>query len=455
VEMQPTPVPLAWAAFPPGLRTFLIIWAGQLVSLLGTGMTRFALLIWAYQQTGAATTVALLGFFSFIPFILISPLAGIVVDRVDRRLVMIFSDLAAGITTIGLLLLYSSGDLAIWHLYAAGLLMGIFEAFQGPAYSASTTLLVAPKEYSRVNGLRTLAESASQVLAPLMAGVLLVWIGLAGVMWVDVATFLVAMVTLLIVRIPRPSADGSEHAPSHWRADMSYGLRFIFQRPGLVGLIAIFVGLNLFGTITYFAILPALILARGAGELGWATVQMGLGLGGVVGSLFASTWGGPRRRIHAIYGGAALSFMCDWFFAFGQTVPVWTTGAFLASLFIPLIMGNNQSIWQSKVPPAAQGRVFAASGMLRMASMPVAYLLAGPLADRVFEPGMRAGGVLAPIFGPLVGTGPGTGMALMFFFTGILGTSMALCGYLWPPARRVELDLPDTVSLQSPQEVTP
>src|SRR5262245_37474993 len=127
--------------FPAGMRTFIIVWAGQLVSLLGTGMTRFALLIWAYQQTGAATTVALLGFFSFIPFILISPLAGMVVDRADRRLVMLFSDLAAGLTTIGLLFLYLSGDLAIWHLYAAGLLTGIFEAFQGPAYSAATTLL--------------------------------------------------------------------------------------------------------------------------------------------------------------------------------------------------------------------------------------------------------------------------------------------------------------------------
>ncbi len=431
---------------PPGLRTFLIIWAGQLVSLLGTGMTRFALLIWAYQQTGAATTVALLGFFSFIPFIVVSPLAGMVVDRVDRRLVMLFSDLAAGLTTIGLLIFYLSGDLAIWHLYAAGLLTGTFEAFQGPAYSAATTLLVAPKDFNRVNGLRTLAESASQVLAPLVAGALLVWIGLAGVMWVDVVTFLVAMVTLLIVRVPAPVAEDGEHAPGHWRSDMSYGLRFILQRPGLVGLTAILVGLNLFGTITYFALLPALILGKGAGELGWATVQMGLGLGGVVGSLLVSIWGGPKRRIHAIYGAAALSFACDWFFAFGQTVPVWATGAFLASFFIPLIMGSNRSIWQNKVPPAAQGRVFAASGMLRMAANPLAYLLAGPLADQVFGPAMQPDGALAPIFGAWIGTGPGAGIALMFFFTGILGTSMALFGYGWRPARRVELDLPDYIA---------
>ena len=427
----------------PGMRVFLVIWAGQLVSLLGTGMTRFALLIWAYQQTGEATTVALLGFFSYIPFVLVSPLAGMVVDRVDRRLVMLFSDLAAGVTTIGLLALYMGGDLAIWHLYAAGLLTGIAEAFQGPAYNAATTLLVEPKNFNRVNGLRALAENASQVLAPLMAGGLMVWIGLGGVMWVDVATFLVAMVTLLVVRVPHPVAGDAEHAPGHWRADMSYGLRFIFQRPGLVGLTAIFVGMNLFGTLTYFAILPALILGKGAGELGWASVQMGLGLGGVAGSLLAATWGGPQRRIHAIYGGAALSFACDWFFAFGESVAVWTTGAFLASFFIPLIVGNNRSIWQSKVPPAAQGRVFAASGMLRVAVNPIAYLLAGPLADRVFEPGMLPGGALVPIFGSLIGTGPGSGIALMFFFTGILGTSMALFGYVWRPSRRVEIDLPD------------
>lgn len=435
--------PQGWRVWlTPGLRTFLIIWAGQLVSLLGTGLTRFGLLIWAYQQTGAATTVALLGFYNFIPYILISPVAGMVVDRFDRRKVMLLADLGAGVITLGLFWLYLRGELAIWHLYAAGMLTGVFESFQSPAYAAAATMLVAPKDYSRVSGMRALAESASQVIAPLLAGALLIWVGLAGLMVIDFVTFLVAVGTLAVVRVPRPSASG-EHAPSHWRADLVYGLKFIWARPGLVGLTAIFIGLNLFGTITYFAVLPAMVLARGGGELGWAAVQMGLGAGGVAGSLLVSLWGGPKRKIHGVYGAAALSFLFDWAFALGRSVPIWTTGAFFASFFIPLIVASNQAIWMSKTPPASQGRVFAAQGMLRTLSMPIGYLVAGPLADHVFGPAMMAGGWLAPWFGLLVGVGPGAGIALMFLCTGVLGVTMALLGYAWRPARRVEIDLPD------------
>lgn len=431
-------------AWQGGMRVFLIIWTGQLVSLLGTGMTRFALLIWAYQQTGSATTVALLGFFSLLPFVLAAPIAGVVVDRVDRRLVMIGADLTAGVMTITLLILHSQGALEVWHLFVAGLVSGLAETFQNPAYSAGTTMLVSPAQYSRVNGLRSLADSASQVGAPILGGLLLVWLGLGGVLWVDVATFLIAVVSLLVVRIPMPRRESEAADTRSRRSDLVFGLRYIWARPGLVALLVVFMGMNLFGTLTYFAILPAMVLARGGGELGWASVQMALGLGGIVGSVLASTWGGPRRRIHAIYGGAALSFLLgDWLLALGQTVPVWVVGAFLGSFFIPLIMANDGAIWQAKVMPALQGRVFAARAMLRTSTMPLGYLLAGPLADQVFEPLMAGPSRVAAFFGPYLGTGPGTGIALMFLGTGLLGALMSLSGYLWPQARRVEEDLPD------------
>ena len=428
----------------PGWRTFLIVWFGQVASLLGTAMTRFALLIWAYQQTGAATSVALLGFFSFVPFVVIGPLAGAVVDRVDRRVVMIVADLGAGLSTVAILALLATGELAIWHLFAAAFLSGMCEAFQGPAYSAASTLLVTPQDYSRVNGLRSLADAAAQVAAPALAGLLLVGVGLHGVLLVDIATFLVAVTALCFVRFPAPPPIAGD-ADRLLRADLVFGVRYIVQRPGLVGLLIVFMGMNLFGTLTYMAVLPAMILARTDNDqLGWAAVQVALGAGSVVGALIASGWRGPARRVHLIYGGSALSFlMGDLLFALGRSVPVWTVAAFLASVFIPLIMAGERAIWQSKVPPALQGRVFAANNMLRMATMPVGYLLAGPLADRVFEPAMAAGGSLTPLFGPLLGEGPGAGMALMFLCTWALGTLNSLSGYLWRPARRVELDLPD------------
>lgn len=429
-----------------GTRTFIIIWGGQLVSLLGTGMTRFALLIWAWQQTGEATTLALLGFFSYGPYVLLSPLAGIVVDRLDRRLVMLFADLCAGLMTLGLLLLFTTGDLHIWHLYLAQSLASVFEAFQIPAYSAATTMLVSKEQYTRISGMHSLAQSTSTVLAPIFAGALLALIDINGVMLIDVATFLIATITLLLVRIPRPSAttDDSETQGSKLK-ELSFGLRYILARRGLLGLLLIFAGMNLFAALTYYSILPAMILARtGSDELVLATVQGALGIGGMTGGLLISIWGGPRKRVHACLMGAALSFLIgDLLLAVGRIVPVWTVAAFLAAVFIPFITSAERAIWQSKVAPDVQGRVFSTKGMFQLATVPIGYLLAGLLADRVFEPAMAVSGSLSDVFGWLVGRGPGAGMGLMFVCTSILGMAMSLSGYLSRSVWNVEIDLPD------------
>lgn len=427
-----------------GFRTFLIIWSGQLVSLIGTAMTRFALLLWAYQQTAAsgqpATAVALLGFFTYVPYLLVSPFAGVVVDRADRRLVMLGADVSAGVMTLGLLVLSSAGYLDVWHLYVAAALTGACEAFQVPAYTAATSMLVPAPDYGRVNGLRALAESASQVLAPGLASVLLPVVDLGGIMFLDLATVLVAVLTLLCVQVPRPQAATPERSDEGLWRQVSYGFRYIWCRPGLLGLLGIFIGMNFFGTLTYFSILPAMVLARSGNAAGvLATVEAALGLGGVTGGILASVWGGPRRRIHTVLAGAAASFFLgDLLFALGRQVVIWSIAAFLGALFIPLLLSANRSIWQSKVAAAVQGRVFAVQGMGQQVSMPLGYLLAGPLADHVFEPAMRAEGWLRAALGPLVGTGPGAGMAVMFLGTAILGMLMSLSGYLFPAVRHVE-----------------
>ena len=213
-----------------GMHTFLIIWSGQLVSLLGTAMTRFALLLWAYQQTAAggqpATAVALLGFFAYVPYLLVSPFAGVVIDRVDRRLVMLRADVSAGVMTLGLLVLSSAGYLDVWHLYVAAALTGACEAFQVPAYTAATSMLVPAQDYGRVNGLRALAESASQVLAPGLASVLLPVVNLDGIMLLDLAAVCVAVLTLLCVQ-PRPGGHAGGSDEGWWR-QVSYGFRYIW-----------------------------------------------------------------------------------------------------------------------------------------------------------------------------------------------------------------------------------
>lgn len=427
-----------------GLRTFLIIWFGQFVSRVGTAMTRFALLIWAYQQTGAATTVALLGFFSFLPYILLSPVAGVWVDRLDRRKVMLLADLGAGIMTAILLVLYFSGALVIWHLYAAEILTAVFDAFQGPAYSAATTTLLPKEYYARASGLRSMTDDGARVLAPFLAGLLITWIGVQGVMIVDVVTFFVGVATLAVVSMPLVKGSQSNDE-RHFLEEMRVGFAYIAQRRGLLGLSLHFTGVNFFAALTYFGILPAMILARtGGDEIALGVVQGALGAAGVAGGFLVATWGGPRRKIHGVLGFTAISFaMGDFLFAIGRGTGAWVIAAVAASLVIPIIVGSRQAIWQSKVAPEVQGRVFSVDSMLRLALNPFGYLLGGFLADGLLEPAMMPGGSLAPVFGPLVGTGPGAGMAVMFLGTATLGCLMSLSGYLFSAVRNIETDLPD------------
>ncbi|PON17431.1 MFS transporter [Candidatus Entotheonella serta] len=363
------------------------------------------------------------GIFSFGATVVVSPFAGVVVDRFDRRWVLIGADTGAGLMTCLLLLLYSTSNLQGWHLYLTAALTGVFEAFQLPAFTAATTMLVPKSAYTRVSGMRSLNTSIAEIGAPLLDGTLLSVIGLAGVMVIDLVSFLFAVSTLLWVRIPRPTqvAEAVAETRSTWR-DMGTGFGFILQRPGLVGLLLIYAGINLLGTLTYLALMPTMVLARsGSDRMVLASVQAALGLGGLGGGLCVSLWGGPKRRIHGILVAAGISFLLgDFLFAIGREVIIWMVAAFVAAFFIPFIFAANRAIWQSKVPPALQGRVFSVQGMLQRAMMPVGYLVAGPLADHVFEPAMSANGTLTPIFGYLTGTGPGAGMALMFAGTAIL-----------------------------------
>lgn len=436
---------------PAGMLAFTIVWLGQMVSMLGTGMARFAITIWAWQETGEATTLALVGLFSYGPTVLLSPLAGALVDRWPRKIAMMISDLAAGLSTIVIFLLFTTDNLEIWHLYLAGALAGAFESFQFPAYSAAVTTMLPKSQYARANGMLSLVESTSQIAAPILAGILIAAIGLSNILLIDIVTFIVAIVTLLFVHIPSParSEAGREGEGSLWSESL-YGFRYIFARPSLLGLQLIFLSGNLIGAAA-FVLLPALILSRtGNNEVILGTVQSTLGIGGVVGGVLLSTWGGTRRRIHSLLISWALAgLLGEVMMGLGQTPFVWGLAAFCTGFFIPFINGSNQAIWQAKVAPDVQGRVFAARRLIAQLAFPISLLLAGPLADHFFEPAMQSGGVLAPLFGGWVGTGNGAGLGLMFVGIGLLISLIGLSGYLFPIIRNAETILPDHDALPS------
>jgi len=430
-----------------GWKTFYRIWAGQTVSLIGSAMSRFAFLIWAYQQTGAATTLALLGFFGYGALVLTSSFSGPIIDRFQRKHVMLLADTGAALTSAVILLLYVTGNLQIWHLYVMEVLSGMFDAFQYPAYQASITLLIPKDDFTRASSLTGLSDSSSRIIAPVLAGLILPLAGLQTVLLIDLVTFFFAFGTLVFSSVPQPEKSptvDSLHKPSATSRD---GWDFIRTRPGLVGLTVLFASINLCAGFTYYSILSPMILARsGNSTLALSWVEAALGLGGVVGGILLSIGGGPKKRVPFLLLVTAVSFILgDGTFAFGRTLPIWIMAGFISNLSVPFISSPNQAVWQAKTPPELQGRVFALRGMLQMVTIPFGYLVAGPVADYIFEPAMNAGGWMSPLFGWISGIGPGAGMGLMFACSALGGCLTGIIGLCVPALRNVERDLPDTV----------
>jgi MFS family permease len=428
-----------------GMPAFVVIWIGQAISLIGTGMSGFALTIWAYEKTGQATTLALVGFFFLLPMIAFSPVAGAIVDRSNRKFMMIISDLGAGVATIGIFLLNRADMLEIWHLYVAVLIMGTFQVFQWPAYSAAITMMIPKKQYARASGLNQLAESGSGILAPILAGALLGFIGLQGILTIDIITFVFAIGGVLLAIVPQPkeSKEGEEGRGSLWTESL-YGFRYIFKRPSLLGLQVIFMAGNFFATIGFTLVAPMILARTGNNSLALGSVQSVAAIGSVVGALLISAWGGPKRLVHGVLLGWVFSSLFgQTLFGLAQTVLIWSIFGFLGQIFFPIVNSSNQAIWQAKVAPDVQGRVFSVRRLIAWLVNPIATLIAGPLADVVMEPAMQSGGPVADLLGPIFGTGPGAGMAVIVTLSGIGGALVGLSGYAFRRIRDVQDLLPD------------
>lgn len=425
-----------------GMRTFFVIWAGQAMSMMGSGLTGFALGVWIFQRTGSATQFAMIALAATLPAVLISPFAGVFVDRWDRRLVLIVSDSLAALMTAILALLYWREALELWHILVASSVGASMGAFQGPAYMASVTLLVPKDQYGRASGMAQMARAMAGVLAPFLAGLLMVSIGVTGILLIDLGSFLLAMVTLLIVRIPRPAeSEAGKAAKGSVLRESLQGWNYIRAREGLFGMLMLFAALNFMLSAVNALTTPMLLSFTTPDRLG-GILSLG-GVGMLVGSIAMSIWGGPRRKIHGLLGYLILLGFGVALVGLRPSALVVTAGFFLVMVCVPVVNGSAQVIWQRKVPADIQGRVFATRGMVSMAAMPLAYLISGPMADHVFNPLLAEGGALVADFGHLFGVGPGRGIGLMFVAAG-LGTSLvSALAYLNPRIRRVEEELPD------------
>ncbi|MEM6252532.1 MAG: MFS transporter [Cyanobacteria bacterium P01_D01_bin.156] len=437
------------------MKTFLTIWVGQLVSTLGSFMTVFALTLWVWDQTESATALTLVLFFAQLPRIVVTLFAGIITDRFNRQRLMLLGDTSAALATAVVGGLWLTGNLQIWHLCLVMAIHGCFSQLQQLAYSASIALMVPKAQYTRAGSLNAAVGFVAAILSPALAGSLYPQIGLGGIMVIDLLTFTVAFGTLLSVKLPQPSKETSQEKDFSQQngpdlkfslKDLTFGFRYIKSSPGLSAMVIAF---TLFAIPNDMgrALYNPMILARTGGDaqiLGAVTTMAGVG--GVVGAIAVSIWGGFNRRIHGMLLGFIGTGLSKLVLGLGQAPWIWFPAQFFAHLHTPLVFSSSNAIWYAKVPSAIQGKVLAADTLIGLVVGAIAPLMAGPMADYIFEPAMTSDGWLAPVFGSWFGTGPGSGIALMYGISAILMMSVGLLGYGFATLRDVEQLIPDADS---------
>lgn len=430
---------------PSGMVGLTIVMVGQVVSILASGMSGFALSIWVFQQTSSATALGGMQATFTIPYLLLIPIAGVLVDRYNRKLMMMVSDLAAGLGTLSILILFATGKFQIWHFYIINAVIAMGSAFHWPAYSAAITTMVPKEQYGRANGLMSLVQTGPGVISPLLAGALLPVIGLQGILLIDLAAMVVAISALMLVQVPNPvrTASGQEGKGNVFK-EAAFGFKYIFQRRSLLGFVVIVFFANLFMGFPNSVTVPMVLSRTENNSLVLGSVQTAGSIALVIGSLVISAWGGFKRRIFGFVLGWLTFFVFGYIvFGLGQGPSVWIPAYLLGALMIPLGNCSSQAILQAKVAPDVQGRVFAARRLLTWAPDMFTPLIGGAMADYVMEPAMQSGGWLASTFGWMVGTTPGSGMGLMMVFFGILSILTVLMCYVILPVRNIEDILPD------------
>jgi hypothetical protein len=357
---------------------------------------------------------------------------------------MILSDAGAAAMTVIIAVLLYFNSLEIWHIYITVAVSRLFGSFQFPAYSDATTLLVPKDHLSRAAGMVQTSHAVSQILSPAIAGALIVTIHLWGIIIIDFATFLFALATLLFVSIPRPeiSTAGEEGRGSLWQ-EATFGWKYIKVRHGLLALLIFFACINFSFALFVASFTPMVLSFASPPVLG--TVQSVGGIGMLFGGLVLSAWGGPKRRVYGVLGFGLLSGTGLLLSGIRPSVPLIAGAIFLIFFAIPLINGCSQAIWQIKTPPDIQGRVFSVRAMIAWSTTSLSYILAGPLADKIFNPLLTADGSLAGSVGKVIGVGPGRGIGLMLIIMGALVVLTAAVSFLYPQLRYLEDEVPDAV----------
>lgn len=428
------------------MRGFLTIWSGQFVSLIGSGLTSFALDLWVYQQTGSVTQYAMIALFNVVPPILISPLAGTFVDRWDRRLTIFGSDFIAALMTGLIALLFFTGHLQVFQIAVVTTIISTVSVFQRLALTTSTKLLVADKHLENAVGLTQISESLGSLIVPALAGTLVLLVKMEGVLLIDFATYFFSLFTLMLVKIPKPpktapvaEAPEQPQGKAAWVAlwqELQYGWQYTLAHPAILSLLVYFTVINFLIGLVSLLLVP-MVLGFLSSSVAGSLLTIG-GIGSLFGSLLLGVFGGAKYRFtKTMFFGGCLG-LCLILVGLRPSSLLITIAIFGGMLSFSLINGISEVLFISHVPVEVQGRVFGLQGMIAASSLPLAYLLAGPLTDWIFEPLLTKTGALAGTVGQVVGVGPGRGIAFLFIILGILQIAVTLYAYRYPPMRKLD-----------------
>jgi len=405
------------------LRDFLVLWSTQSISQLGSSITGFALTLWLYEKTGSSLSTAALTICSYAPYVLMSIFAGALTDRFNKKKIMLGCDAFAAICTIIVFVLFRTNRLMVWHLYILNAISGLMNTVQQPASEVAMTLIMPEKYYQTTSGLRSLSSSLISILNPLIATALYTFIGLSGVIAIDLGSFFVAFsVLLFFIKIPENKRNRKDSV----LVLAKEGIMFLKETPLIRALILFMSGVNLVAS-AFDATLPGYVLPNPKGGsliLGIVTSCSGIAM--VIGSLIVSALPKPKDRVKIVYLTMLFSLSTENFLlAFSREPVLWCIGQIIGWILVPIMNANLDVILRTTIPVELQGRVYACRNTLQFFTIPIGLFLGGFMVDHVCEPFMRIYGDL-PILKTLFGTGKGSGAAIMMLILGISGNFICI-----------------------------
>jgi DHA3 family macrolide efflux protein-like MFS transporter len=379
-EPHPSPAPLEQERWQ---KRFFTIWGGQAISLLGSQLVQFSLIWYLTQLTDSAITLTMAALVGLLPHVLLSPIIGVLVDRWNRRAVMIVADTCIALATVVLAVLFALGTAQIWHIYLLMFIRAVAGGFHQSAMGASVVLLVPNEHLARIQGLNQTLNGGLNIFSAPLGAFLLTFLPMQGILAIDVITALVAITPLLFFSIPQPvRQDSAAGKPTMWQ-DMVEGFRYVRGWPSLMVILAMALVLNfLFNPVA--ALMPLLVTRHFGGgvlQLGWLEASFSAGV--IIGGIVLTVWGGFRRRIVTALCGLVGMGIGFTLIGLAPANAFWLAlvASVIAGLMNPIVNGSFGAVLQSSITPEMQGRVFALVLSAATAMSPLGLIVAGPVAE--------------------------------------------------------------------------